>query len=320
LSSAFDADTVAAFAQIDGAFAGRWRWSFGLRQETRKAEYEDAGNWGGDPNRITRDNERRDSMWGGNGSLTLMLSERTNGYAGVARGYKAGGFNLGSARATQAEFEPEYLWNYELGVKTLLSDWLYVDVVAFYMDREDVQVRSGRQLIAGDPNSFVFFTANAADGKNYGVEGSFRWAPNDALVFGGSLGLLRTSVAGLIDGDGNPLPERDQAHAPNYQVQLNATWRGLGGWMARIDAFAQDDFYFDMDHNQQSESYGLMHLRVGYEAEQWSVHGWVRNAFDESYATRGFHFGNEPPDFAAKLYVQNGDPRTVGVSASWSLR
>ena len=321
LNSAFDADTVAAFAQLDGKFASRWRWSLGLRQETRDAQYEDAGNWGGDPNRLTRDNRRRDSMWGGNGSITFAMSQHANLYAGIARGYKAGGFNLGSARATQAEFEPEFLWNYELGVKSDAADGrVYVDIVLFYMDREDVQVRSGRQLVPGDPNSFVFFTANAANGKNYGVESSIRWLPIDALELGGSLGLLRTNVVGLIDGDGNALPEREQAHAPNYQAQLNATWRGWGGWMMRIDAFAQDNYYFDIDHNQQSVPYGLLHFKLGYEAEHWSVHGWVRNVFDEAYATRGFFFGNEPPDFADKLYVQNGEPRTVGISARWSLR
>jgi hypothetical protein len=42
--------------------------------------------------------------------------------------------------------------------------------------------------------------------------------------------------------------------------------------------------------------------------------------FDEEYAVRGFYFGLEPPDFANELYIQRGDPRLVGVTATWSTR
>jgi hypothetical protein len=45
------------------------------------------------------------------------------------------------------------------------------------------------------------------------------------------------------------------------------------------------------------------------------VHTWLRNALDERYALRGFYFGNEPPDFPARLYLRLGDPRQAGVTA-----
>jgi iron complex outermembrane receptor protein len=43
----------------------------------------------------------------------------------------------------------------------------------------------------------------------------------------------------------------------------------------------------------------------------------VRNAFNENYATRGFFFGDEPPDFTDKLYTQRGDPRQWGVTVDY---
>jgi hypothetical protein len=43
----------------------------------------------------------------------------------------------------------------------------------------------------------------------------------------------------------------------------------------------------------------------------------VRNLFDAGYAQRGFFFGNEPPDFPDRLYVQPGDPRQVGVTVNY---
>jgi hypothetical protein len=47
--------------------------------------------------------------------------------------------------------------------------------------------------------------------------------------------------------------------------------------------------------------------------------GWIRNIFDERYATRGFYFVNDPVAIEPNLYLQNGDPRQFGVSVEWSL-
>ena len=40
---------------------------------------------------------------------------------------------------------------------------------------------------------------------------------------------------------------------------------------------------------------------------------WGRNLLDKNYTVRGFYFGDEPPDFNNKLYVQLGEPRNWGV-------
>ena len=44
-----------------------------------------------------------------------------------------------------------------------------------------------------------------------------------------------------------------------------------------------------------------------------------RNVFDEDYAVRGFFFGNEPPLFEDKRYVQLGEPQQFGVTAHGSF-
>ena len=46
----------------------------------------------------------------------------------------------------------------------------------------------------------------------------------------------------------------------------------------------------------------------------------MRNALDSSWTQRGFFFGNEPPDYPDKLYVQPGDPRQLGVTLTIDLR
>ena len=63
-----------------------------------------------------------------------------------------------------------------------------------------------------------------------------------------------------------------------------------------------------------------MNLKVGYEQAHWSAYAWARNAFNRYYAMRGFFFGDEPPDFPNKRYVQAGDPRQLGVTVNYSFR
>jgi outer membrane receptor protein involved in Fe transport len=191
---------------------------------------------------------------------------------------------------------------------------LYADVTAFYMKRTDMQVSASVQLVPGDPNSYLFFTDNASGGRNLGLETSARFRVTARWELGATLGLLYTRYSGYGDDD------RDQAQAPEYQASLSATWRHPQGWMARADVVAVDDFYFDVPPiDVRSNAYAVMNLKAGYEAERWSVYAWVRNLFDEDYAVRGFFFGNEPPDFVNKRYVQLGEPRVAGITARWEF-
>jgi iron complex outermembrane receptor protein len=117
------------------------------------------------------------------------------------------------------------------------------------------------------------------------------------------------------------LPNRAQAHAPEYQLTLSGGWRHPNGWMARLDTSAVDAFYFDVPPNDsRSRSYVVTNLKAGYETDKWAAYLWGRNVFDETYAVRGFFFENEPPDFPTKQYIQRGDPRQIGVTFTYSFQ
>jgi outer membrane receptor protein involved in Fe transport len=134
-----------------------------------------------------------------------------------------------------------------------------------------------------------------------------------------SLALLHTSLEGFEFG-GAPVHKREQAHAPEYQASLNATWRHPLGWMARVDLSVTDNFYFDAQPiDARADGYALVHAKIGYESERWSVYLWGRNLFNEDYVTRGFYFGNEPPLFVNKRYTQLGEPQQVGLTARWDF-
>ena len=319
ITSRYGATNVAVFGQLDGRPTERLRWSAGVRAEQRMADYRDAGVWIGEPRQSDLDS--RDPMFGGQLSLSFDTSDTATWYGSLSRGYKAGGFNLGRAPSGRLKFKPEYLWSLEFGLKrSWLQGRLYSDTTLFYSRRRDVQIRTGDQLDQNDPASFVFFTGNAAAGYNCGAEASARWRVDDRWDLGGSVGLLRTRYLGYSNG-AVAFADRAQAHAPQYQVGLNAAWLGPSGWMARVDIAAVDAFYFDVPPiDQRSNAYVLTNLKAGYQSSRWAAYAWVRNVFDRTYAVRGFFFGDEPPDFPDKLYMQRGDPRQIGMTFSYTFR
>jgi outer membrane receptor protein involved in Fe transport len=318
LYSNYDATNIALFGELEGQFADAWSWSLGARVEQRDADYHDQGEQGGTP-RVTTDSDQ-DRMWGGAATLSYALSQRQNLYSSLSRSYKAGGFNLGGGALLQQSFDREELTSFEVGMKSRTADSrLYWDVDAFYMWRQDPQVKTGDQLQPSDPNSFVFFTVNAARGTNYGLESSVHWQASRSIELGGSLALLQTSLEGF-DYRGTEMPAREQPHAPQYQLALNTTWRHPYGWMARVDFVAIDDFYFDPPPNdQRASAYSLTNIKAGYEGSNWGVYLWSRNVFNEDYVVRGFWFGNQPPLFENKRYVQLGEPRQIGLTARWKF-
>jgi outer membrane receptor protein involved in Fe transport len=302
-ASSFDASNVALFGQIDVDVGDAGEIGLGLRVENRRTDYADSAGLALDPG---------ETMIGGELSYRHTFDEGRAAYVSISRGYKAGGFNLGLVPEGRREFGEESMWNIEGGLKTMwLDDTLYFNAAVFYSRRNDQQVRTSVQLTPNDPASFIFFTDNAAKGRIAGVEAELRWLPAEAWELYANVGLLDAEFEDFIDPVGD-LRSRDQAHAPNYTLALGGAYRWGGGLFARLDVTARDEFYFDVSHDQKSGSYSLANARVGYETERWTAQLWIRNAFDENYAVRGFFFGNEPPDFPTRLYVRRGDPRQLG--------
>ena len=145
-----------------------------------------------------------------------------------------------------------------------------------------------------------------------------RWLPDLSWEFYASAGLLDASFDEFVTPQVD-LSGRRQAHAPRASLAAGASYLLATGFFARIDWSSRSDFYFDVSHDQKSSAYELVNLRVGWQAERWSIQAWARNLFDEDYAVRGFYFGNEPPDFPATRYTRVGDPRQLGVTLDVSF-
>ena len=314
INSAYQARSGALYGQIDGDLGSRLRYSVGLRGERRTTRYNDTTT-NLDAPTTANDFGPAYDLWGGQASLTYALADGQNLYALVSRGYKAGGFNLSPGLpASQLLFAPEWDINYEIGHKARLEDArLQIDTSLFYMQRHSEQLLTGEQLDPNNPNTFIFYTGNARSGYNYGLEQSVAWAATQSLTLGGSLGLLQTLYTGFVQ-NGVIFPDRALPHAPDWQAALNATWRDPRGPYARLDLTGMGAFYYDLPpNNTRSSPYELVNAKLGWETARYEVYLWGRNLFNRDYTVRGFYFGDQPPDFANKVYTQLGEPRNWGV-------
>ena len=311
LDQQFDSDyestNLALFAQHDRSFGDDTRLSAGLRIERRTTDYTDSDGLSAAPS---------ETLWGGELGISHDLGDTLTAYASISKGYKASGFNLGTVPDDTRFFGDEALWSVEIGVKTLsLRETLSLNASVFHHWRVDQQVRTSFQIEQGDPTSFGFATIGIDEARALGVEAELNWMPHRDWEFYASAGLLDATFEKIP-----PIQElarllgRNQAHAPTYTLAGGVSYRRENGLFARLDVTARDEFYFDVSHDQKSNSFALANLRFGYENENWLAAVWIRNLFDRTYAVRGFYFGNEPPDFVDTLYTRLGDPRQAGIT------
>ncbi len=314
ISSGYRSRSGALYGQLDGDFSDRARWSVGLRGERHTSRYDDQTTNLDAPTTFNNFGPA-DGLWGGQASIDYRIADGQHVYALIARGYKASGFNLSPGLpANQLQFGPESDLNLEIGHKAQAIDGrLQVNTSLFYMLRHDEQLITGEQLDPSNPNTFIFYTGNAKSGFNYGLESTASWAATQSWVLGGSLGLLQTQYQGFVQ-NGVTFPDRALPHAPPWQAAINATWRDPRGPYARVDLTGMGPFFYDLPPNwTRSNAYGLINGKLGWETPRWEAYIWGRNLLDKNYTVRGFYFGDEPPDFNNKLYVQLGEPRNWGV-------
>ena len=323
LTSEYGATNLALYGSLDADLGSRSALSLGVRFERRDASYSDSAD------AATPFPDLINDMMGGNLSWKYRFDDGEHLYATLARGYKGGGFNIGSGvLSEQRAFGPESLWSLESGLKIERADSpVAFDADLFYMRRQHMQVYLSEQLQQNNPLDYVFFTQNASDGENYGLEAQGRYRLGGRWQLSGSASLLRTRYLGISPGfnqlfaaNGSPdIDGRAQPFAPGYKVAATLEYFHPSGWFARLDASALDSFYYYTSDAQTSKSYHLENLRAGYHRGAWTTSLWVRNVFNERYAQQGFYFGLIPPNFPTQSYLDQGDPRQGGITFGYDL-
>jgi len=312
LQNNYQTYNTALFGQLDTALTDRLTLISGLRVERFEADYEDSNGLDLDPS---------ETLFGGKLGLNYQLTNNHMVFTSLSRGYKSGGVNNNDDLPdSKREFDTEYMWNLEVGLKSLwLEGDLTTNITAFYALRRDAQVKSSISLPGGE---FEDSLDNAARGKNIGIEADMDWLINDQFRVFAALGLLSATFDEYenpeLEAEGFNVDGRRQAHAPSYQFTVGSEVYLNPNWTLRANIEGKDEFYFSNSHDAKSSSYAITNASLQYQQQNWKFTLWGRNLFDKDYYTRGFFFGNDPRDnYTKKTYKQYGDPRTFGMTVSY---
>lgn len=312
----FDTLNRALYTQLDHHATPKLTYTFGLRAESYESDYADSNN---------TQNDVSETLFGGKIGITYIVNPQHTAYGNLAKGFKTGGINNDAEIPDSLRnFETEYLWNLETGLKsTWLNNDLKTRLAIFYSKRENPQISSSYQV---SNNDFAIYKDNVDEGYNFGLEAEMDWSVNDQWQIMASLGLLQSGLnehqyTDKYSGITYYMEEgRDQAHAPSYQFSVGAEYFVNDNWIIAANIEGKDAFFYSDNHNEKSSAYQLVNASVEYNRQNWTVLLWMRNLLDEEYDVRGFHFGNDPSiNYTPTTYTQKGEPRTIGLTARYSF-
>jgi iron complex outermembrane recepter protein len=272
-------------------------------------------------------------------SVDYKLSDGVLAYASYSQGFKSGGFDMrGNERANPATrdgFDPELAESYEIGIKSLLlDDTLQLNLTAFYMPIEDVQLTTQQFQLVNNVPTNVTAVLNAGEQLNQGVELETMWRPIEPLTFVLNVGYLEAEFEDFLVGCTPPQPNcsvdvsalNTPINAPEWTTFFGATYEwslGAGdisahaGYQYRSETKVANPTVSVTDQ----PAYDILDLGVAYTtpsgAWRFSLEG--KNILDEEYRVAGYDFGNPGVGATGGLSQIGfyGPPRTVAVTATF---
>jgi len=287
--STFDDDrrSYGAFGEATWRIADRWSLTGGLRLQRDDIHRQGIAYEGANPalpyaNARVNFSQTYDAVLP---RLSLAYEANPNLTFGglISRGYNPGGVTLNFTTGQYVEYQPEYLWNYELFSRaTLLEGRLRLNANLFRMDITDAQ-RFVAVMVSGVPQSY---TVNAERARSTGLELSADWDVSARLRMNAGVGLLRTrfeEFSAMPGREGNVF-----AMAPSRTLTLGASWEvsdglTLSGQVRHVAG------YFSEDGNAEVyriDPLTLANLRLDYVTRSGvELFGYVNNIFDTRQPT-----------------------------------
>jgi iron complex outermembrane receptor protein len=254
--------------------------------------------------------------------LTYHPIDDTTLYATAARGYRPGGPNVGLPtglgctlnNAYSPLYEPDTVWNYELGAKMeFLDRKLTVDLAAYRIDWKNVQ-----QAVT-DPGCGYEFVANVGTAQSKGLEAEINFKPVEALLLSASGSYDHanfTSIDAPFLGAAAAQPGEAVPGVPRQKINVGGEYttaviREHTGY-SRLDWSHLGTVPAGFNYNAVRPAYGTLEAAVGVRTERYDVslygHNLTNsNAILEILEGTAYSYGNT---FATRV---SSAPRTVGI-------
>src|SRR5690606_730922 len=255
-------------------------------------------------------------------SLDYQLRDDVLLYATHRKGYNAGGFNPDIFDEDLLVIDPEYIRDYEMGMK---ADWqigtvpVRTNLSGFYAEYEDIQ-RTTSLFYQGRVSTGRF---NAAEATLHGGQLQVLARLTQQLDLTLSYGYLHTEYDSFENALIGDLTGNKFAQAPENTFDISLTWRqpmptgelwlnASYGYISEIN-FADENIGLAGD---SQEGYGLVDLRADWRdigSAGFDLAVYVKNATDKTYAYNA-NDRSTPFGFVSNVY---GDPRTWGVEVRY---
>ncbi|MEP7244518.1 MAG: TonB-dependent receptor [Gammaproteobacteria bacterium] len=263
--------------------------------------------------------------------LNFALTDTVFTYASASRGFKSGGFNIGSYQNTP--FNPEKIWSYEVGMKSdLLERRLRFNLAAFYYDYTDLQV----QDVEGN-NTVV---RNAATAGITGVELESTALITQDFQFDFNATWLGSEFKDTCLADPkHPLPQPAAGctgpgqrnlqglqlpRAPKFKMSVGAQYthpfNDGSKLVLRGDYARQTRVYFSAFEIQElsQKGYGWLKARVNYvrPGGRWQFSAFIDNATNEEVISNATYIA----DIVDSTITGNmAPPRTYGAQVRYQF-
>ncbi|MDR3704804.1 MAG: TonB-dependent receptor [Paludibacteraceae bacterium] len=256
-------------------------------------------------------------------ALKYDFNNRSNVYASVTKGYKAGGYNYAMFSNLLGEtntdvnavtyYKPETSWDYEIGTHNeIVKNKLYVDASVFYIDDRN------QQLVTSTSEGSRVIT-NADKVQSYGLETNVRVNITHNLSATAAYGFTHSTFKDYTDTVNKinynkkyvPFaPQNTLSLGLSYGLNVNTSWLDKVVFSAQYTGVGK--IYWDEANSLYQDFYGLLNGQISFVKKSFQLTGWIKNALDKDYNT--FYF-----ESLGKSFVQKGKPMTFGVSANYSF-
>lgn len=323
-------DSYAVYSQWRYRFTDRLRMSLGARYTQDSKDYFEKDSVTGFPLPVI-DTSKSWRAFTPRVALDYVPTNDMMLYASVSRGFKAGGINaFATSDGSFDEYAPEFIWNYEAGLKAnWLNSRLKTTIAGFFMDYTNVQ--QNLRILNTQTGILLPNVVNASDATIRGIEAGLDAQVTDRFRLAAAGTWLDATYDRLVTND-LVYPELGQrnlsgnrlARAPEWQFSVSGEYGiALGnslGAVIRADYGWQSRSFFSFyNHELNSQkAYGLLNLTVGMGPKdaRWQLAAFARNLTDTYYviyAEANVAAGN--PSLGGAV----GPPRMYGVSLAYSF-
>jgi len=332
-------DIYGAFAQGNYQFTPALEFQLGARYSHFKASGS-GGVWlgrgvpgfppGGIP-LADLSGSHEDGLVTGKAALNWTVGKDQLIYGFVARGYKPGGFN-----SVVSEFDPETVWNYEIGWKgSFLDNRMRLQLAAFYNDFENLQ------FDVLEPASGTNGVRNVGSATIKGFEGQIQ-ARFGGLGIDGGFGYLDSELSGLTFVNARLLPPGQlgpqcppgapsspplcfdygpftittssgpNLYSPkwtyNFGIEYRAELKDNITLTPRVNyGYVGSQFnYLAYGPGDLIAARGLLSALVTLEVDNWRIEGYATNLTNEEYIvgrTGDNEFYGDPRQYGVKVGV-----------------